>query len=160
MADKERRAKPTDADRAAAANAKRIWMAIPKSERPTQDAFAEELGITQGAVSQYFGGKIPFNLKAVLAFAKVLRCRPIEIRSDLPQLSLMPDPQAARPVSRVAEPAWPFTFDAARLRRLTTDQLATIEASILGLLERFESAGRPKRPRKGAGKRARLAVNG
>jgi phage repressor protein C with HTH and peptisase S24 domain len=42
---------------------------------------------TQGLVSQYLGGKIPLNYRAVVLFANELGCSPTDIRTDLPEIS-------------------------------------------------------------------------
>ena len=41
---------------------------------------------TQGLVSQYLGGKIPLNYRAVALFASELGCNPADIRADLPEI--------------------------------------------------------------------------
>lgn len=84
----KKRAKPTPADIAAAARLRAIWQRIPRPERPTQEKAAELLGTNQSAISQYVTGRIPLNARAVLTFARLLGCRPEDIRDDLPELQL------------------------------------------------------------------------
>lgn len=85
-----RQSKPTAADKAAAARLRQIWetekAARAESAHPlTQEVAGEALGVNQSSVSQYLGGKIPLNYRAVLIFAKVLGVDPTSIRSDLPE---------------------------------------------------------------------------
>ncbi len=49
---------------------------------------AEELGITQGAVSQYLNGRIPMNYRTLRAFTGALGVPETDIRSDLPEQQL------------------------------------------------------------------------
>lgn len=88
----DRKAKPSAADKAAAARLKRIWDAKLKAARAAGQPFSQEsvgaaLKMTQGAVSQYLNGKIPIGLNAVLAFASYFGVAPTEIRSDLEHLN-------------------------------------------------------------------------
>jgi phage repressor protein C with HTH and peptisase S24 domain len=46
---------------------------------------AEELGITQGAVSQYLNGRIPMNYRTLKTFCLALGVEDTDIRSDLPE---------------------------------------------------------------------------
>lgn len=79
----------TDADREAAERLKRIWLAIPRSERPTQQALADAWDgdgeANQSLISQYMNGRIALNYRAVLFFARKLGCSPADIRDDLPE---------------------------------------------------------------------------
>lgn len=86
-----KKAKPTPADVRAAARLKKIWLALPRDRRPTQDVLAEHWseqwgGGTQSLISQYINGNIPLNIKAVMFFARELGCRPDEIYPELPGL--------------------------------------------------------------------------
>lgn len=103
-----RKAKMTAADTEAAANLKRLWSARARNLGVTQDTIAEELGITQGAVSQYVTGLIPLNYRALLAFAKHLGIDPGQIRSDLPEQRMQgPAPVAtAETDDTVPVPIW------------------------------------------------------
>lgn len=90
--------KVSDADRRAADRLKAFWLAMPN--RPTQQSLAEAWPYSgseanQSLISQYMGGKIALNHRAVLFFANQLGMRPEEIRDDLPELKLD---------SRIAEP--------------------------------------------------------
>lgn len=80
-----KRAKPTAADKAAAARLKAAWDARDPKMGLTQDKMAEQLGITQGAVSQYLNGLIPLNFRTLQGFAAALGIDPLTIRSDLPE---------------------------------------------------------------------------
>lgn len=83
-----RRAKPTAADVKAAERLKSAWSAHARGRGITQDKIAEELGITQGAVSQYLNGKIPMNYRTLFAFCRALGIPASDIRTDLPEQSL------------------------------------------------------------------------
>ncbi|MBB3832521.1 phage repressor protein C with HTH and peptisase S24 domain [Xanthomonas arboricola] len=89
-----RRAKPTPDDVKAASRLKSAWAARARERGITQDKMAEELGITQGAVSQYLNGRIPMNYRTLYAFCRALGISDAEIRTDLPEQSL----QATRSV--------------------------------------------------------------
>lgn len=81
-----RKAKPTEADLAAAARLRAEWDARKAARGLTQEKMAELLGgKTQGLVSQYLTGKIPLNYRALLAFCDALDVYPEAIRSDLPE---------------------------------------------------------------------------
>lgn len=90
-----RKAKPTEADKQAAARLLAIWndavaqsKADPTRPNLTQDTVGEELGVTQSSVSQYLNGLIPLNYKTLLVFSSVLAIDPHEIRNDLPEQKL------------------------------------------------------------------------
>lgn len=87
--DKNKRAKPTAADLEAAKRLRAIRDAMDKRIRPTQQKIAEDFDDQQSVVSQYYNGRIPLNFRAVMVFAKHLKCAPEEIRNDLPELALM-----------------------------------------------------------------------
>jgi len=80
-----RKAKPTPADIAAAARLKAAWADKARSLGITQEKLAHELGITQGAVSQYLNGKIPMNYRTLKVFAAALGIEDTDIRNDLPE---------------------------------------------------------------------------
>ncbi|MCI1144652.1 helix-turn-helix domain-containing protein [Stenotrophomonas maltophilia] len=80
-----RKAKPTPADIAAAARLKAAWADRARSLGITQEKLAHELGITQGAVSQYLNGKIPMNYRTLKVFAAALGIEDTDIRKDLPE---------------------------------------------------------------------------
>ncbi len=84
-----RKAKPTPADVAAAQRLKREWTARARGLGVTQDTAAEELGITQGAVSQYLNGKIPMNYRTLVVFCRLLGISDTDIRNDLPEQQLV-----------------------------------------------------------------------
>lgn len=81
----------TDEDRKAADRLKSHWLSMPN--RPTQQALADAWPYSsseanQSLISQYMGGKIPLNHRAVLFFAKELGIEAQAIRSDLPEIQL------------------------------------------------------------------------
>lgn len=97
-----KKAKPTEADLRAAKRLKRLWLAMPRDRRPTQDQLADRYGEggSQSLISQYMNGHIPLNLRAVLFFARELGCSPLEIYPDLPGLDAV---IGGRPALRAAE---------------------------------------------------------
>lgn len=75
--------KITSADKIAAENLRRLWDSRKKSLGLTQEKVAaEEFDATQGLISQYLNGNIALGPVAVLRFARVLKCKPQEIRAD------------------------------------------------------------------------------
>lgn len=62
------------------------WEAEREHRTFTQDDAAAEMGITQGAVSQYLNGHTPLGVVATLRFAKFLHCHPTDIRPDYEHL--------------------------------------------------------------------------
>lgn len=80
-----RKAKPTPADVAAATRLKAVWDEKARAIGITQEKLANELGITQGAISQYLNGKIPMNYRTLKVFAGALGVEDTEIRNDLPE---------------------------------------------------------------------------
>ncbi len=50
-----------------------------------QQTIADQMDITQGAVSQYLKGDIPLNYHALRIFATALEVKPEDIRDDLPE---------------------------------------------------------------------------
>lgn len=85
-----RTAKPTAQDVQAAAKLKARWDIRDPALGLTQDTMAAELGITQGAVSQYLNGKIPMNYRTLVTFCRALGIDETEIRTDLPEQGLRP----------------------------------------------------------------------
>ncbi|EJP76838.1 helix-turn-helix domain-containing protein [Stenotrophomonas maltophilia] len=83
-----RKAKPSAQDIASAAKLKAIWSERARHRGLTQDKLAQELGITQGAISQYLNGRIPMNYRTLRAFTDALGVAETEIRSDLPEQQL------------------------------------------------------------------------
>ncbi|MEA9653056.1 XRE family transcriptional regulator [Xanthomonas campestris pv. raphani] len=83
-----RRAKPTTEDVKAAERLKLVWSKQARGRGITQDKIADELGITQGAVSQYLNGKIPMNYRTLFAFCRALGIPPTDVRTDLPEQSI------------------------------------------------------------------------
>lgn len=75
--------KITASDKEAARRLLELWERLPKGKRPKQEDIPE-LG-SQSAVSQYLNGKIALNFYAVCVFAKIIGCKPEDIRSDLPE---------------------------------------------------------------------------
>ncbi len=80
-----RKAKPTPADVAAATRLKAAWDGKARALGITQEKLANELGMTQGAISQYLNGKIPMNYRTLKVFAGALGIEDTEIRNDLPE---------------------------------------------------------------------------
>ncbi|WP_309684950.1 S24 family peptidase [Stenotrophomonas sp. SORGH_AS_0321] len=80
-----RKAKPTKFDVAAAIKLKAAWDGRARGLGITQEKMAHELGITQGAVSQYLNGKIPMNYRTLKAFTSALGIEDVEVRTDLPE---------------------------------------------------------------------------
>lgn len=80
-----RRAKPTAEDVAAAYRLKEAWLTHADRRGLNQTKMAEELGITQGAVSQYLNGRIPMNYRTLKAFTTALGIDDTDIRKDLPE---------------------------------------------------------------------------
>lgn len=70
--------KKTAADQKAL-NFKRLWKQRKQELDITQKTAAEQLGMTQGAFSQYLNGHTEMNEKAVMKLAKFLNVRPEEI---------------------------------------------------------------------------------
>jgi len=73
----------TDADKDAARRLLAIWEAKKQELKLTQTSIADEIGTSQSAISQYLNGTIALNTDAVIVFAKLLQCRPEEIRPVL-----------------------------------------------------------------------------
>lgn len=68
----------------ASKNLKLIWESKKQSLGLTQESAAHDLGYkTQGAVSQYLNGRVPLNLTAILAFARLLGVNPLQISEKL-----------------------------------------------------------------------------
>lgn len=81
---------------------------MPRAKRPTQDELAERYGEggSQSLISQYLGGLIPLNLRAVLFFATQLEKSPAEIYPELAGLANV-ETAVTGPSSenRISEPA-------------------------------------------------------
>src|SRR5690348_13089218 len=74
-------------DREAAANLRRLWEREKSFRSFTQETAADELGWSQGMISQYLSGAhAALGVEATLKFARFLRCNPLEIRPDLEHL--------------------------------------------------------------------------
>jgi hypothetical protein len=76
----------TDDDRVAAVNLRRIWEREKAFRSFTQETAADELGWTQGMISQYLNLHTALGVEATLKLARFLRCNPLEIRPDLEHL--------------------------------------------------------------------------
>ncbi len=94
----------TNEDKKAAANLRREWFKWQHARRQegvgkeSQLAAAIEMGMTQGAVSQYLNGTTPLGIEAVLKFAQLLGIHPTKIREDFrygtaPGFQAHPDPE-------------------------------------------------------------------
>ena len=104
----------TEDDRRAAERLKTHWLSMPN--RPTQQALADAWPFSkseanQSLISQYMGGKIPLNHRAVLFFAQELGIAPEAIRSDLPELQM--GPRVGEPASEYANWAEVLAYSAA-----------------------------------------------
>ncbi|CAN5816522.1 hypothetical protein BH20PSE1_BH20PSE1_01370 [soil metagenome] len=97
----------TQADKQAAANLRREWIKWQDARmrqglgRKSQLEAAGDMGITQGAVSQYLNETMPLGTEAVLKFAQLLGVHPGEIRQDFrysrtPGFEPPIDPEALR----------------------------------------------------------------
>lgn len=87
--DPHKKAKMASADKEAHKRLRAIWDGFtPKKDRPKQEAIAEDLG-SQSVVSQYLTGRIPINYYAAKVFAKHLKCKDTDIRSDLPEQQIV-----------------------------------------------------------------------
>lgn len=85
-----RSAKPTPEDVAAAMRLQESWKQSAPGLGLTQTKMAEELGITQGAISQYLNGRIPMNYRTLKAFCLALGIEDTDIRGDLPEQQFNP----------------------------------------------------------------------
>jgi SOS-response transcriptional repressor LexA len=65
----------TSEEKAECAALKAIYMAKRAQLKLTQEDIANEIGISQGAVSMYFSGRNAINLEFALKIAKLLQCR-------------------------------------------------------------------------------------
>lgn len=83
-----RKAKPTPADKKAAAKLREAWDARPKSLKLTQESMGARMGGSQPLVSQYLLGKIPLNFRALMQFSDALGIDPRSIRTDLPEQNM------------------------------------------------------------------------
>ena len=83
--EKTRQAKPTPEDVAASVRLKELWKQRAHERGLSQTKMAAELGITQGAVSQYLNGRIPLNYRTLLAFCQALGILDTDVRTDLPE---------------------------------------------------------------------------
>ena len=76
----EKRRSLTSTEKEAARTLKSLWdsrkiyLKESGKGRLVQEEAADTLGISQGAISQYLGGKIPLNLSMAAKFAKLLDC--------------------------------------------------------------------------------------
>ena len=59
---------------------KKLWAEEPDL---TQRMAAEEMGISQSAISQYMTGSIPLNLDIIIKFARLFKVSPPKIDNDL-----------------------------------------------------------------------------
>lgn len=56
-----------------------------------QEVLAEALGISQGAISHYYTGENPLNVKRLIDFSRVLGCMPNEIDTERKIFNLFSD---------------------------------------------------------------------
>lgn len=76
----------TEKDREAAARFLEIWKREQRARGFTQDDAAHEMGVTQGAISQWLTAKIPISLKSTFKLARFLKCQPTDIRNDIGEI--------------------------------------------------------------------------
>jgi transcriptional regulator with XRE-family HTH domain len=80
----------TEADKRAAGRLRAIWENVKRNEGLTQTDLASRFGeVTQGAISHYMTGRTPLGPVATLKFAKILNCKPTDIREDF-EFSIIP----------------------------------------------------------------------
>ncbi|MBN8492373.1 MAG: helix-turn-helix transcriptional regulator [Burkholderiales bacterium] len=97
-------AKPTDADRAAAAYLSQLWEDYKRAhtgrdgKRPTQNSIIEATGLSQSAISQYMKGRLRFGYGAVLKFAAFFKVPPKDIYPGLDALPSAPPAGQSQPV--------------------------------------------------------------
>jgi transcriptional regulator with XRE-family HTH domain len=54
----------------------------------TQSSLAKRMNISQGNLSQYLNGKMPFGIKTLLRFCSVFNCQPGDIRAEYRDISI------------------------------------------------------------------------
>lgn len=82
MEKKQIRRNITPEDLEAANNLRRIWNSKKRDLRLTQEKVANDIGVTQGAISQYMKGTVALGIAVTLSFARILQVSPKEIRKD------------------------------------------------------------------------------
>ena len=100
-----------------ALNFKRLWKQRKQELDITQKTAAEQLGMTQGAFSQYLNGHTEMNEKAVLKLAKFLNVRPEEIDKSFKD--------------KMVKTPTPSPIDAVPITYLTTDAKTKIKKRYL-----------------------------
>lgn len=91
-----------------ALNFKRLWKQRKQELDITQKTAAEQLGMTQGAFSQYLNGHTEMNEKAVMKLAKFLNVRPEEIDKSFKDKMVKtptPSPISAVPIKHCSTDA-------------------------------------------------------
>ena len=78
--------KTINLDKKASANLRGIWDQRKKEWKVTQGWAAEQLDMTEGAVSNYLRGEMPLGIEATLRWARLLKVDPLDIRADLADL--------------------------------------------------------------------------
>jgi transcriptional regulator with XRE-family HTH domain len=91
-----KKAKPTEADKAAARRLRAIWDERARGLGLTQDKMAAKMDGSQGLVSQYLNGLIPLNYRALLSFSDALGIDPATVRTDLQEQALTASGLGAR----------------------------------------------------------------
>lgn len=115
VGDNQRKAKPTPADREAAARLKALWDARPNKKDLTQERMGEILGMNQSSVHQYINGKIPLNYRTCLGFARALGVDVRRIRTDLKELAFAGPPEPRQAIQALP-PTDPDQRDSVALR--------------------------------------------
>lgn len=83
---KKKKRKPTAYEQACAER----LMRLAEERKLGQDVFAEALGISQGAVSHYYTGENPLNVRRLIDFSRVLGCMPNDIDPECRIFNLFP----------------------------------------------------------------------
>lgn len=116
----------TPAERAAAQRLSEEWAKFRDRERATQEWLGRETGLgSQTVVSQYLRGHIPLNLKAILAFCRVLGVSPDTISPELTQ--------------ELRQSDWPFSITKHRFDQLDQKEKARIDRFIRDTVETWEA---------------------
>lgn len=122
---------------------KSLWLEHQRTFKPKlpQTKAAAEIGMTQGAFSQYINGKIPLNLDALFNFVHLLGCRLSQISPTLSEKVYRWIDEAERK-SLIAIEEYLSTDD---LQSLTTTELRAIEAMVKHLLSGKKGTPTPGR---------------
>lgn len=116
----------TPEEREAARKLSAEWAKFRDREKATQEWLGRETGLgSQTVVSQYLRGHIPLNLKAILAFCRVLKISPETISPELTQ--------------ELSRSDWPFAVSKERFDNLDQKEKARIDRFIKDTVETWEA---------------------